>query len=103
VLRDGAGTQPQRPPCLRAACKVLGGSSSINGLVYIRGQKEDFDQSRQLGNTGWSFDDVLPYFRRVEHWTRGEAERPNCMAIAVRVRHARPISKPFIKSVRDLN
>src|SRR5579885_3077480 len=51
--------------------KVLGGSSSINGMVYIRGQAEDFDHWRQLGNTGWSFDDVLPYFRRSEHQTRG--------------------------------
>jgi len=51
--------------------KVLGGSSSINGLVYIRGQKEDFDLWRQLGNTGWSFDDVLPYFRRAEDQQRG--------------------------------
>ncbi len=47
--------------------KVLGGSSSINGMVYIRGQAEDFDHWRQLGNTGWSFDDVLPYFRRAEN------------------------------------
>jgi len=46
--------------------KVLGGSSSINGLLYIRGQREDFDHWRQLGNTGWSFEDVLPYFRRSE-------------------------------------
>jgi choline dehydrogenase len=46
--------------------KVLGGSSSINGLLYIRGQKEDFDLWRQLGNTGWSFQDVLPYFKRAE-------------------------------------
>ena len=46
--------------------KVLGGSSSINGMVYIRGQAEDFDHWRQLGNTGWSFEDVLPYFRRAE-------------------------------------
>src|SRR5437016_8333094 len=52
--------------------KVLGGSSSINGMVYIRGQAEDFDHWRQLGNTGWSFDDVLPYFRRAEHQQRGE-------------------------------
>ncbi len=51
--------------------KVLGGSSSINGMVYIRGQAEDFDHWRQLGNTGWSFDDVLPYFKRSEHQTRG--------------------------------
>ncbi|HSU04837.1 MAG TPA: choline dehydrogenase [Acetobacteraceae bacterium] len=50
--------------------KVLGGSSSINGMVYIRGQAEDFDLWRQMGCTGWSYDDVLPYFRRAEHNTR---------------------------------
>jgi len=52
--------------------KVLGGSSSINGLLYVRGQAEDFDHWRQLGNTGWSFADVLPYFRRAEDQERGE-------------------------------
>jgi len=51
--------------------KVLGGSSSINGLLYVRGQPQDFDHWRQLGNTGWSFDDVLPYFRRAEDQERG--------------------------------
>jgi choline dehydrogenase-like flavoprotein len=51
--------------------KVLGGSSSINGLLYVRGQREDFDHWRQLGNAGWSFEDVLPYFRRSEHQERG--------------------------------
>jgi choline dehydrogenase len=51
--------------------KVLGGSSSINGLVYIRGQKEDFDIWRQLGNAGWSWDDVLPYFKKAESQQRG--------------------------------
>ena len=51
--------------------KVLGGSSSINGLLYIRGQAEDFDHWRQLGNAGWSFEDVLPYFRRAEDQERG--------------------------------
>ena len=54
--------------------KVLGGSSSINGMVYIRGQHEDFDLWRQLGNTGWSSTDVLPYFKRAEHQTRGADE-----------------------------
>ena len=54
--------------------KVLGGSSSINGLLYIRGQAEDFDHWRQLGNAGWSFTDVLPYFRRSEDQQRGEDE-----------------------------
>jgi choline dehydrogenase len=54
--------------------RVLGGSSSINGLIYIRGQKEDFDLWRQLGNSGWSYDDVLPYFRRAENRERGADE-----------------------------
>ena len=51
--------------------KVLGGSSSINGLVYIRGQSHDYDQWRQLGNAGWAWDDVLPYFMRAEDNERG--------------------------------
>jgi choline dehydrogenase len=51
--------------------KVLGGSSSINGLLYVRGQHEDYDHWRQLGNTGWGFADVLPYFRRAEDQQRG--------------------------------
>ncbi len=51
--------------------KVLGGSSSINGLVYIRGQHEDYDHWRSLGNTGWGFDDVLPYFRKSEDQQHG--------------------------------
>ncbi len=51
--------------------KVVGGSSSINGLIYIRGQREDFDHWRQLGNVGWSADEVLPYFRKSEDQQRG--------------------------------
>lgn len=51
--------------------RVLGGSSSINGLLYVRGQKEDYEQWRQLGNDGWGWDDVLPCFKRSESWEGG--------------------------------
>ena len=51
--------------------KVLGGSSSINGLLYVRGQHEDYDRWRQHGNCGWGYDDVLPYFKKAENQQRG--------------------------------
>ena len=51
--------------------KVLGGSSSINGLLYVRGQPQDYDHWRQLGNTGWGWDDVLPLFKRSESYQGG--------------------------------
>jgi choline dehydrogenase len=84
--------------------KVLGGSSSINGMVYIRGQAEDFGHWRQLGNTGWSFEDVLPYFKRAEHQTRGAnafhgTEGPLCVS-DVPDRH--PICEAFMRSAIEL-
>lgn len=51
--------------------KVVGGSSSINGMLYVRGQPLDYDMWAQLGNPGWSFDDVLPYFKKTEKFERG--------------------------------
>jgi choline dehydrogenase len=48
--------------------KLLGGSSSINGQVFVRGQAQDFDSWAQLGNWGWSYEDVLPFFRRMESY-----------------------------------
>lgn len=83
--------------------KVLGGSSSINGMVYIRGQAEDFDHWRQLGNTGWSFGDVLPYFKRSEHQMRGAdgfhgAGGPLCVSDVAQ----HPICEAFITAATQL-
>jgi choline dehydrogenase len=54
--------------------RVLGGCSSINGMIYMRGQARDYDHWRQLGNVGWSWDDVLPYFKRSEDYVHGADE-----------------------------
>jgi choline dehydrogenase len=51
--------------------RVLGGTSCINGMVYIRGQREDYDHWAAQGNDGWSYDQVLPYFKRAEHKAEG--------------------------------
>ena len=51
--------------------KVMGGSSSINAMVYVRGNPKDFDEWSEMGNPGWSYQDVLPYFKRMESWQNG--------------------------------
>jgi choline dehydrogenase-like flavoprotein len=84
--------------------KVLGGSSSINGLIYIRGQAEDYDQWRQLGNTGWSFTDVLPYFKKAENQERGADEFHGAggpLSVS-NMRISREICDVYIKAAEEL-
>ncbi len=83
--------------------KVLGGSSSINGLLYIRGQPRDFDHWRQLGNAGWSFEDVLPFFRRAEDQERGaDALHGTGGPLAVsNVSEPHPLCEAFIEAAQQ--
>ena len=54
--------------------RVLGGTSSINGMLYVRGNPADYDGWAQMGCRGWSYEDVLPYFKKSEHYVSGESE-----------------------------
>ena len=84
--------------------KVLGGSSAINGLLYVRGQPQDFDHWRQLGNVGWSYDDVLPYFMRSEDQERG-GDAVHGVGGPLRVsnmRTRRDVCDAFIRAAQEL-
>jgi len=74
LYRSEADEKTGSRDILQPRGKVLGGSSSINGLVYIRGQHQDYDDWRNLGCAGWGYADVLPYFRKSEDNQRGESE-----------------------------
>ena len=84
--------------------KGLGGSSSINGLLYVRGQKEDYDQWAQAGNTGWSYDDVLPLFKRSESYELGADDTHGAdggLAVS-KIRAKSKISEAFIGAATEM-
>lgn len=84
--------------------KTLGGSSAINGLIYVRGQREDYDGWRALGNPGWGYDDVLPYFIKSEANQRGagpyHGDRGPMRVSDIGCRH--PLIDAFIAGARSL-
>lgn len=83
-------------PCPRG--KMLGGCSSVNGSVYIRGHRKDYDDWRDLGNEGWSYDDVLPAFKRHERRAQGSAAyhgRDGELDVAV-PRTTNPLTRAFV-------
>jgi len=84
--------------------KILGGSTSINGLVYNRGQAEDFDHWAELGNAGWSYRDVLPYFRKSETFERADSQyRGSAGPMRIGEREQTPpLCDSFISSVATL-
>ena len=84
--------------------KCLGGSSSINGLIFIRGQKEDYDHWHDLGNDGWSWDEVLPYFKKAEGNDRlGEPLHSQIGPLrASSIKKTHPLVEAFIKSANQL-
>jgi choline dehydrogenase len=86
-------TNGRRLPVPRG--KLLGGSSAINGLAFVRGQAQDFDTWAQLGNTGWSYDDVLPFFKRMESYRGGGDDRYRGREGPIKVTDPQPATPLF--------
>jgi len=85
--------------------RMLGGSSSINGMVYIRGQAQDYDHWAQLGNRGWSFQDVLPIFKRMERFEGGSDEfrgRNGILPVTHTPRHKVPLLEKIIEAAENI-
>ena len=84
--------------------KGLGGSSAINAMVYIRGHKSDYDHWASLGNTGWSYADVLPYFKRSENNTEfdGEYHGKGGPLNVTKLQSDNPVQEMFLQGAREL-
>lgn len=85
--------------------KVLGGGTSINAMMYIRGSKKDFDLWASFGNTGWSYQDVLPLFKRSENFEKGETHYHGTDGplSVIEYRNPSEVSKAFIEAAKELN
>ncbi len=84
--------------------KVLGGSSSINAMIYIRGSRADYDRWAADGAPGWAFDDVLPYFKKAEHQERGEDDYHGVggpLNVAD-LRYKNPLSERFLQAAAEI-
>ena len=84
--------------------KMLGGSSSMNAMIYIRGHRDDYDRWHELGNVGWAFSDVLPYFKKAEHQERGASEYHGTDGPlnVSDLRSINPLSRAFVEAGQDL-
>jgi len=105
----GFNTTPQKELnnriCYQPRGKALGGSSSINAMIYIRGVQQDYDRWRELGCEGWGFEDVLPYFKKSENREAGSNEYRGAggpLNVA-RVIDPSPINERFIKAAQQLD
>ncbi len=84
--------------------KVLGGSSAINAMIYIRGNRADYDYWRDLGNAGWGFAEVLPYFKKSENQERGASEYHG-VGGPVNVadpRYVNPLTRAFLAAAEEI-
>src|ERR1700753_2886706 len=85
--------------------RMLGGSSAINGMVWVRGQRQDYDHWAQLGNRGWSYQDVLPIFKRMERYDGGTDEfrgRSGILRVNDTARHKVPLLEMIIEAAGKL-
>lgn len=84
--------------------KVLGGSSSINAMIYIRGHRHDYDSWRDAGCEGWSYADVLPYFKKAENQERGASEYHGVGGPlnVTDMRYVNPLSRAFVEASKEL-